>query len=321
VTLELRRLVDDDDHGLAAFVALVNEVTPEATTSIEEERWADATYPGGVRFLATIDGAVAGAATVGRIYMYDAEYERSWFSVRVLPRARGRGIGTALWSAASGVARDAGKTGLQTSVSEVHADGIAWLLRRGFAIVERDLMVRLELGGMAPPAVDPPPGIVITSLTADPGLLDGVHAVAVEAYPDIPVADEPVAAGGLEEFVARDVRRAGVAPDAFMVAVDEATGEVVGWASLLLVPGRPAVAYHDMTAVARRWRGRGVASALKRATIAWAIGHGLEALETGNDEANVPMRAVNTKLGYRPMPDELTLRGPLAPGESGRAVR
>jgi hypothetical protein len=49
------------------------------------------------------------------------------------------------------------------------------------------------------------------------------------------------------------------------------------------------------------------------ATIAWAIAAGLEALETGNDETNAPMRAVNARLGYRPLPDVIGLQGPLAP--------
>jgi hypothetical protein len=38
-------------------------------------------------------------------------------------------------------------------------------------------------------------------------------------------------------------------------------------------------------------------------------GH-LTTLETGSDEANAPMRAVNARLGYRPSPDEITMRGP-----------
>jgi RimJ/RimL family protein N-acetyltransferase len=66
-----------------------------------------------------------------------------------------------------------------------------------------------------------------------------------------------------------------------------------------------------MTAVARDWRGRGVAMALKRATIAWAVARGLEALETANDTDNAPMRAVNQRLGYRPLPDEIYFRGPI----------
>jgi RimJ/RimL family protein N-acetyltransferase len=66
-----------------------------------------------------------------------------------------------------------------------------------------------------------------------------------------------------------------------------------------------------MTAVDRAWRGRGLATTMKLATIAWAIEHGLTALETGNDEANAPMRAVNARLGYQPLPDEVVMRGPL----------
>ncbi len=55
-----------------------------------------------------------------------------------------------------------------------------------------------------------------------------------------------------------------------------------------------------MTAVRPAWRGRGIATALKRATIAWAMEHGVEGLETGNDEENAPMRAINRTLGYAP---------------------
>ena len=67
-----------------------------------------------------------------------------------------------------------------------------------------------------------------------------------------------------------------------------------------------------MTAVAPAHRGRGIATALKRATIVWAIEAGMRVLETGNDVENAPMRAVNATLGYRPIPDEIGLRGPLA---------
>ena len=44
----------------------------------------------------------------------------------------------------------------------------------------------------------------------------------------------------------------------------------------------------------------------------WAMRHGLEWLETGNDETNAPMRAVNARLGCQPTPDLLGVRGPLA---------
>ncbi len=49
---------------------------------------------------------------------------------------------------------------------------------------------------------------------------------------------------------------------------------------------------------------------MKRATIGWAIANGLEALEAGNDVDNAPMRAINARLGYEPLPDTLVMRGP-----------
>ena len=312
-TPEVRRLEAGDDAGLRAYVDIVNAVTPESPTSLEDIAWSDATYPGGSRFLGSLDGRPVAAASVGRIYMYEATFERYWFGMQVRPEARRRGLGALLWSACSEVARDDGKTGFQTDLSESQPDGMAFLEHRGFATVERAKMVQLDLRGMSPPVVVMPAGFSLTTLAARPDLEAGVHAVAIEAYQDIPTIDELVAVGPLEEFIARDVRRDSIPPGAFAIAVDDATGEVAGWASLMFVPGSTTMAWHDMTATGRRWRGRGVATALKLATIAWAIENGLEILETGNDPENGPMRAVNIKLGYLPIPDLLTMRGPLAP--------
>jgi mycothiol synthase len=121
--------------------------------------------------------------------------------------------------------------------------------------------------------------------------------------------------GDLAEFRKRDVDRATIPHAAFMVAVEQATGSVVGYASLMLMPdGNRRMAWHGMTAVARAWRGRGLAGALKRATIGWAIDDGLDAVESNNDTDNLPMRAVNARLGYLPAPDSLVMRGPLFAG-------
>jgi GNAT superfamily N-acetyltransferase len=310
----IRRVSVDDTAALEAFTGIRNAVTPDNTTSPDELRWEQTTYPGQVElFLAESGGGVAvGAASTGRIFMYPEEYERYWLGIWVLPEARRQGIGTELLVAVSGSARTAGKTGFETELSVAYPDGHRFLADRGFVVTERNKMVRLELAGLAAPEVRAPDGIRIVTLAERPDLLTGVHAVAVEAFPDIPSAGEPMDPGTLEEFVARDVERAGIRKDAFAIAVHEASGEVVGYASLSFAAGSTALAYHDMTAVRRVYRGRGIAGALKRSTIAWAVAHRLEALDTGNDEDNAPMRAVNAALGYRPVPDWLGLQGPLA---------
>jgi mycothiol synthase len=241
--------------------------------------------------------------------MYGPEFAAFWGSVDVLPSDRRRGVGTALLREIAAHTRAAGKTALHIGASEGRPEGLDFLRRRGFVEYDRSKAVRLDLQGMAPPSLDPPAGVVLTSLEARPDLVAGVHAVALEAFADIPTGGEPIAAGDFEEFRARDVDRPSIPAGGFAVAVDVATDRVIGYASLLLLPGSTTVAWHDMTAVVRDWRRRGVASALKRATIAWAIEHGLTTLETGNDDANTSMRAVNRRLGYVAMPDEVTMRG------------
>jgi GNAT superfamily N-acetyltransferase len=302
-----------EDGELEAVAALVSAVTPDSPTSVEEIRWQEATYPGSGRFVATDGDRIVGTASVGRIYMYPPEFPRLWFGVEVDPDHRRQGIGSALLAAASEHARAAGKDGLETQVSEARPEAIEFLRHRGFVEIERAKSVRLDLTGLEPPVVAKPAGIELTTLGERPDLVMGVHEVAQLAFPDIPSADEPISAGDLAEFRARDVDRPGIPHDGFFVALDAASGQVVGYAALLFLPGRTDVAWHDMTAVRPEYRRRGIAVALKQASIAWAIEHRLTALETGNDVENEPMRAVNARLGYTPMPDTLEYSGPLLP--------
>lgn len=72
--------------------------------------------------------------------------------------------------------------------------------------------------------------------------------------------------------------------------------------------GRAGYVMHDMTGVKRSFRGRRIASALKRAEIAWAKREGFRTLETFNDELNAAIRALNQKHGYRPARGSVTLR-------------
>lgn len=308
MTVAVRRATTDD-ADLGAIAAIVNAASPEDTTSIEDMRWSDRTYPGGVRFLAELDGRPVGAATAGRIYVYEESFPAWWATVDVTPEARRQGAGSALLAAVATAAKAAGKPELHVPTVADRPDAIAFLEHRGFIEHERMRAIRLDLAGLARPDVQPPAGIDLTDLATRPDLVPGVHAVAAEAFLDIPGEDGPMATGDLAEFRARDVDRPGIPPGGFAIAIDRSAGAVAGYASLVMKPGTSGIAFHDMTAVVRAWRGRGLATALKLRTIAWAIDHGLTALETGNDEDNGAMQAVNARLGYAPLPDLLTMRG------------
>jgi mycothiol synthase len=308
--LEIRPATTHAD--LAEFARIVSTVLPDDPTSVEEMHWADTAYPGGRRFLAWLDGVAVASGDVGRVYMYPPEFEGLWASICVLPEHRRQGVGSALLAMLSDVAREAGKTLLVGRTSANQKETIDFLEHRGFREHERMKVVRLELAGVERAAVEPPDGVVITSLAERPELVSAVYEVAREALPDVP-GDGPELPSTLEEFRRRDVDRPVIPPDAFILAITADTGRVIGYANLMLVPGNPKVAWHGMTGVVRDWRGRGVATALKRATIEWAVAHRLDALGTANDTVNAPMRAVNRRLGYRPRPDDIDYRGPLWP--------
>ena len=308
MTIEVRDL-SPTDH--ATFAAIMSEVVPESPTTVEDMAWQDRTYPGGKQFLAALDGTPVGIAHVGRIFMFQPDFDAFWGDIAVLPAARRQGVGSALFAAVSEAARDAGKTHLHIPASEARPESIAFLAHRGFAEYDRWKVLQLDLEAVDAPAVEPPDGIAITSLEERPDLVESVHRVAQATFPDIPTGGEPIDAAPLDEFRARDVDRDGIPKGGFAIAVDEATGEAIGYASLMFLPGSTSRAFHDMTAVLREWRGRGVGRALKQATIAWAKREGIESLETGNEERNAAMRSLNEQLGYRERPNEITFRGPV----------
>ena len=77
-----------------------------------------------------------------------------------------------------------------------------------------------------------------------------------------------------------------------------ADGEIVGYSGLCRT-AEDGVAEDGLTVVRRDWRRRGLATALKRAELAWAARNGIRRVETWTQTGNEGMRAVNERLGFR----------------------
>jgi mycothiol synthase len=303
---DLREMAGREDmHGWAE---LHNRIFPGHPTNAEDELVFRSLDPQRLDLVALVGGQPVGLATAGRIFQLTGS-TNSHSRLGVLPEHRGRGIGSLLLDAISRRAEQSGLRGHQMHTSEDEVQAIAYLERRGFRIVQRALRVGLELAGAeAEAAREPPAGLRITTLAAEPELERQVYEVAVEATADMPILGDPQP-GTYEQWHEIEVAPVSKPADAFFVAVEG--DRVLGYAALWFAQGVPDAAWHAMTAVARSARGRGVAMALKRAQIAWAIRRGLAWLHTENDEKNAPMRHINARLGYRPQPAELMLHGPL----------
>jgi GNAT superfamily N-acetyltransferase len=205
------------------------------------------------------------------------------------------------WREASRKARELGKHGLEVWTTEEHPDVVAFFAQRGYEEVRRYLRFALDVDAAADPG---DPDWPLTTLAARPELLPQVYDVAREVYVDQP-GREDSDIGSLEAW-----REWAVDPnpkDAFVVAL--ADKQVVGF-GLLVVHGDEAE--HWMTGVARAWRERGIADAIKRAHIRWAKANDVRVLRSANEVRIDAIRRLNERYGYRPEPAEIVMRGPLA---------
>jgi GNAT superfamily N-acetyltransferase len=295
---------------LETWLGLYNRLVPRYAFTMEESGHFARVNPELVDLLARRGPQVVGVACCWP-YREAADAPALNAVLVVDPAERRRGVGSALYAALSEIAAAAGKTRLDVDVSDLDPDGGAFAEHRGFReVIERNVMVALDLTRIEAPAIEPPPGIELVSYAARPDLARAVWEIAGEALPDIPSDGEPAVPGDLATFRLRHFEDATLPHDAFLIAL--AGDEAVGYATLRVRGSRPTVGMHFMTAVRRAWRGRGIAGALKRAHVAWAKQAGLTALETGNEERNAPIRALNARFGYRQIEVRTTLRGPLA---------
>jgi GNAT superfamily N-acetyltransferase len=263
--------------------------------------------------LARWDGAPAGSA-VGVVF--PQRLDRVFALVTVLPARRRKGIGSALYRAISTWTADRGLRELEVPVLDNDPESLAYAEQRGFVEERRELGVVLRLAEIEPPEIAPPDGIEIVTWANRPELARGMYEVMLEAAPDIPGFEDDELEP-FEDWLAHDMQGSGDRPDATFVAV--AGDEVVGYAKFSLTAAQPTTAHHDLSAVKRAWRGRGIARALKAAQIRWAMENGYAELHTRNEQRNEPIRRLNSYFGYKPGIGRIYLVGPLAGSPSGAA--
>src|SRR5580765_3083255 len=142
-------------------------------------------------WLALLDGDAVGAASCS--LNLGMEEDTAAFAVWcVLPDARRKGVGTALYRQVSEHARALGKSELMTWGYEDDAGGVAVATLHGFVEVTRKPALRLVLDGCPRPAADIPGAVAITTLAVHPELAQGVWETASETMPDIPYDTVPM---------------------------------------------------------------------------------------------------------------------------------
>jgi GNAT superfamily N-acetyltransferase len=202
---------------------------------------------------------------------------------------------------ASAAAAALGKTGLEAWTTDEAPNVVSFLAERGYAEIRRYVITELDVASAA--AVGPP-AIPLTTLAECPDRAEDVYEIARESYPDQPGRSE-ARIGSFAEWRVWGLDRH--RPDSFFIASEN--NRLLGY-GYLETDG--STVSHGFLAVRREARGRGIGGAIKRAQIAWAREHGVPELRTATETRLTGMLALNERLGYRPLYEEIVLRGPLA---------
>lgn len=237
------------------------------------------------RFVAEVGGNVVGAA---RSRTYDGEDHAS-VMVMVRPAHRRAGTGRALLDA---VMAEAAASGKPRAVSIVEDDDDSRIAcgRWGFTVTRsfQKAMVDPRSVAAAGPA---PEGVTVVPLDeVGPEQVWQAHQQVARDDPSgltLPMPWENWLSDWSDPRARPDLGRA--------VLVD---GDLAAYSMLGTAGDR---AWSDMTGTLRQHRGRGLAFLAKQHTLHAAARAGITRSMTGNDDENLPMLAVNQRLGYVPV--------------------
>jgi len=248
-------------------------------------------------------------ALVAYAAAWEVRSHRFRFDLVVQPEQRRHGLGSTLFETVLAAVQSNGAEILQARADSADVGSLAFLARRDFREVHR--MVAMHgVPAVGDETILAPRPVGLEILTAveceqlDSAFWSQLHAAHVRAATDWPDPDpgRPAQQISVEQFQ-RLFADHGVPPEQVFVA--RLHGKWIGYTGVAVHPADPRMARLGPTAVDPGHRGRGVATALKAAALAWAARAGFMRAESRS--ANPALLRVNAKLGLEIQDAEVRL--------------
>lgn len=312
--MPLRPFTPADYEGV---VRVHNALYPDRPTTAEVEREIAAQHDPRcltARWVVVEHGEIVGAGQYDQFF-WNYHPQHFLLEIEVLPGRQGQGLEAALYTRLMRDLRRYTPLLLRASAREDHPLLVQFWQARGFSERRRDISWQLAVAGFRPEAYAGvferlrAEGISIQRLDevkqAVPDWAQQLYALTWDIERDVP-GSEDLAPVDFEQWYDESFHSPVAVPGGHIVAVrglngDTNGGEIIGLSKYILYLGGEGL-YTGMTGVRRAYRGRGIATALKVAGIAFAQAQGFPYIRTDNAMSNEAMQAVNRKLGFRPFP-------------------
>ena len=286
---QLRRPRDADAPAIAGVAAASDaalEAPPTLDLALLRQLWSRPRFDLAVdAWVVECDGRVIGYA---QVWAEDATHASGFALVH--PQHLGRGVGDALAGLVEARAAEqaTGAASLLSATTPADQAAADLLTRRGYRWARR--FWQMEVDPRDVPEASGPPAAQLHELDVERDL-PTAHRVLEAAFQD----HWEYTPTGYQEFLDQSVRQASFDPSLWIIA--EADGEPVGVLHGSEHEERGVV---NMLGVVRPYRGRGIASALLRASIAEFRRRGLSRVRLNVDSEN-PTGAVSLyqRLGMR----------------------
>ena len=279
---------------------LMNRTYPEFVITAEGRRfvWARSYERDGTAWFAVDEGdtLVAWASTAREVDT--SEPDVWWTNILVTEEARRQGHGGRLHDRVleHAVAQGARAMTTQTTATD---ETRRFAAARGWTHTHTGRISAVDPRTVAPPT--PEEGVEFVAFTEfadDPRPLYEIDMAVSKDIPSEFTFDTP-----FSEWFERWWKHPDIDYDVSAAVLVDGTPAGI---SMLRVDRATGRAGNDITGTLRAYRGRGLATALKRETLRRAAAVGVTFVVTANDATNAPMLRVNDRLGYQPFSEHLS---------------